>query len=55
MLGVPTICKILAEAPEFRTADLSQVRWLICGGAPLPLHLIEDYRRRGVVLRRATA
>jgi fatty-acyl-CoA synthase len=51
VLGVPTIWKILAEAPEFQTVDLSRVRWLISGGAPLPKHLIEVYRRRGVVLR----
>ena len=51
VLGVPTIWKLLADAPEFQTVDLSRVRWLISGGAPLPKHLIEVYRRRGVVLR----
>jgi fatty-acyl-CoA synthase len=51
VLGVPTIWKLLAEAPEFQTVDLSRVRWLISGGAPLPKHLIEVYRQRGVVLR----
>lgn len=51
VLGVPTIWKILADAPEFQTVDLSRVRWLISGGAPLPRHLIEVYRARGVVLR----
>lgn len=50
-LGVPTIWKLLMEAPEFETVDLSHVRWLISGGAPLPAFLIEAYRRRGVVLR----
>jgi len=51
VLGVPTIWKMLADAPEFETADLSGVRWFISGGAPLPQYLIETYRRRGVVLR----
>jgi fatty-acyl-CoA synthase len=51
VLGVPTIWKMLAEAPEFATADLAHVRWFISGGAPLPKHLIELYRERGVVLR----
>jgi fatty-acyl-CoA synthase len=50
-LGVPTIWKLLMEAPEFATVDLSHVRWLISGGAPLPLYLIEAYQRRGVVFR----
>jgi fatty-acyl-CoA synthase len=51
VLGVPTIWKMLAEAPEFAAVDLSHVRWFISGGAPLPRHLIDVYRERGVVLR----
>ena len=51
VLGVPTIWKVLAEAPELETADLSSVRWLISGGAPLPRHLVDVYRERGIVLR----
>jgi fatty-acyl-CoA synthase len=51
VLGVPTIWKMLAEAPEFATADLSAVRCFFSGGAPLPRHLIDVYRERGVVLR----
>lgn len=50
-LGVPTIWKLLMEAPEFAEADLSSVRWLISGGAPLPTYLIEAYRMRGIVLK----
>jgi fatty-acyl-CoA synthase len=51
VLGVPTIYKLLMEAPAFRTVDLSHVRWLISGGAPLPLYIIEAYQRRGVVFK----
>jgi fatty-acyl-CoA synthase len=51
VLGVPTIYQMLAEAPEFRTADLSRVRWLISGGAPLPTWIIETYQRRGVAFK----
>jgi fatty-acyl-CoA synthase len=51
VLGVPTIYKLLMEAPEFATVDLSHVRWLISGGAPLPLYIIEAYQRRGVVFK----
>ncbi len=51
VLGVPTIWKMLADAPEFETADLSHVRWFISGGAPLPRHLIEVFRERGIVMR----
>ena len=51
VLGVPTIWKMLMEAPEFESADLSRVRWLISGGAPLPRYLIEAYQDRGVVFK----
>jgi len=51
VLGVPTIYKLLMDAPAFRTADLSHIRWLISGGAPLPLYIIEAYQQRGVVFK----
>ena len=51
VLGVPTIWKLLLEHPSFETADLSSIRWLISGGAPLPLYLIDAYQKRGVVFK----
>ena len=51
VLGVPTIWKILMEAPEFASVDLSHVRWLASGGAPLPLYIITTFQKRGVVFR----
>ncbi len=48
VLGVPTIWKLLADAPEFQTTDMSSLRWLCSGGAPLPLHIIETYQSRGL-------
>jgi fatty-acyl-CoA synthase len=50
-LGVPTIWKLLMDAPEFAAADLSHVRWIISGGAPLPHYIIEAYQRRGIVFK----
>jgi fatty-acyl-CoA synthase len=51
VLGVPTIWKLLMEAPEFQSVDLSHVRWFCSGGAPLPEYLIDAYQRRGVVFK----
>ena len=51
VLGVPTIWKLLMETPEFASLDLSHVRWLASGGAPLPLYLIEAFQKRGIVFR----
>ena len=46
VLGVPTIWKMLMEDPSFPAADLSSLRWVISGGAPLPAYIIEAYQRR---------
>jgi fatty-acyl-CoA synthase len=51
VLGVPTIWKMLLEAPEFATADLSHVRWFISGGAPLPEYIAAAFEARGVVFK----
>ncbi|HEX2832862.1 MAG TPA: AMP-binding protein [Thermoanaerobaculia bacterium] len=51
VLGVPTIWKILLDAPEFQSVDLSHVRWFISGGAPLPQFIIDAYQQRGIVFK----
>jgi fatty-acyl-CoA synthase len=51
VLGVPTIWKMLMEAPEFKSANLEHVRWFISGGAPLPHYIIEAFQKRGVVFK----
>ncbi|HVE72672.1 MAG TPA: AMP-binding protein [Thermoanaerobaculia bacterium] len=51
VLGVPTIWKLLMDAPQFATVDLSSVRWFISGGAPLPQYVIDAYQKRGVVFK----
>ncbi len=51
LMAVPTIFKMMMEAPEFATADISSLRWMISGGAPLPLHLAEAYQRRGILFK----
>ncbi len=48
MMGVPAVYLFLREHPRFETADLSGLRFVICGGAPAPLSLIEAYEARGV-------
>jgi fatty-acyl-CoA synthase len=51
VLGVPTIYRLLMDAPEFATVNLSAVRWFISGGAPLPLYIIDAYQQRGVTFK----
>ena len=51
LFGVPTICKILLEAPAFASLDTRHLRWCCSGGAPLPLELLRAYQERGLVFR----
>ncbi|HEX7380967.1 MAG TPA: long-chain fatty acid--CoA ligase [Nevskiaceae bacterium] len=48
MVGVPTIFQAMAQSPRWKDTDLSSLRTLLCGSAPLPLSLIETYAARGL-------
>lgn len=48
MMGVPTIYQMLADDPAFGATDLSRLKVAVCGGAPLPVELIERYHARNV-------
>ena len=43
--AVPTMYQMLTQAPNFKTADMSSLRFCTSGGAPLPVPLIEQYTR----------
>jgi fatty-acyl-CoA synthase len=47
LFGVPTMFATLAALPGWPAADLSSVRTLLCGGAPVPEALIHTYLERG--------
>ncbi|WP_255205562.1 long-chain fatty acid--CoA ligase [Actinomadura sp. BRA 177] len=48
MFGVPTMFQRVAREPGWAAADLSSLRILTCGGAPVPPSLIETYQERGL-------
>jgi fatty-acyl-CoA synthase len=49
--GVPAIYQFLAEHPAWAGADLAKVESWACGGAPMPVALLQRYADRGVVIR----
>ncbi|TYB61776.1 long-chain fatty acid--CoA ligase [Nonomuraea sp. PA05] len=49
MFGVTTMFAALARSPRWAGADLSSVRTLMAGGAPVPPALIRTYQERGLV------
>ena len=48
MFGVPAMFMFMAQHPDFPTRDLSTIRVLACGGAPVPEALIKIYGERGI-------
>lgn len=46
--GVPTMFQMMLDAPRFEATDFSSLRYVISGGAPCPLPLIEAYQQRGL-------
>jgi fatty-acyl-CoA synthase len=48
LFGVPAMFQAIAAVPRWESADLSSVRSMICGGAPVPEALIATYQRRGL-------
>jgi fatty-acyl-CoA synthase len=51
LFGVPTIFKMLLDAPELKALDSGHLRWCCSGGAPLPLELLRAYQKRGLIFR----
>jgi fatty-acyl-CoA synthase len=50
MFGVPVMCDALSSLPAFAATDLSALRLIITGGAPVPIALIRRFQERGVDL-----
>ncbi|WP_455361530.1 acyl-CoA synthetase [Streptomyces sp. SYSU K21746] len=48
LFGVPTMYDVMAARPRWATADLSSLRTLNCGGAPVPARTIATYLARGL-------
>ncbi|GGA72263.1 fatty-acyl-CoA synthase [Pseudoclavibacter endophyticus] len=46
--GVPTTFQMLAEHPDWGTADLSSLRMLTCGGSSVPLRVLDAFEDRGL-------
>ncbi|MBI1280576.1 MAG: AMP-binding protein [Anaerolineaceae bacterium] len=49
--GVPAIYLFLAQNPDFDRTDLSAIKSWGCGGAPMPVALLERYAARGIIIQ----
>lgn len=50
-MGVPTMLNMMAELSDFKTANLNNLLYMIVGGEPMPIPLIEKWQERGVPIR----
>jgi len=48
MFGAPAMYLFMAQQPQFADTDLTSIKTLICGAAPVPESLIELYGERGI-------
>ncbi|CAM5658437.1 Fatty-acyl-CoA synthase OS=Streptomyces fumanus OX=67302 GN=GCM10018772_41010 PE=4 SV=1 [Streptomyces fumanus] len=55
MFGVPTMYDAMAARPRWATTDLTSLRTLNCGGAPVPARTIAAYLARGLAFSQGTA
>lgn len=49
--GVPTMLQMMSDHERFEETDLSSLRYIIVGGSPMPVPLINLWHDRGVMIR----
>ncbi|GJM35686.1 MAG: acid--CoA ligase [Saprospiraceae bacterium] len=50
-MGVPTMLKMMAELPAFKQTTLPNLHYIIAGGEPMPIPLIEQWHQKEVPIR----
>ena len=50
-MAVPTMLKMMADAPEFEAAEFPHLHYFIVGGEPMPIPLIERWHSKNVPIR----
>ncbi len=50
-MAVPTMLKMMLDAPEFDQVRLKSTRYFIVGGEALPIPTIESWHKKGVLIR----
>lgn len=51
LFGVPTMLDLMARTEVFASADLSSLRFVVVGGEPMPIHLIQTWEKKGIPIR----
>ncbi|MCC6802055.1 MAG: long-chain fatty acid--CoA ligase, partial [Anaerolineae bacterium] len=49
--GVPSIYLFMSQHPDFDATDLSRIVSWGCGGAPMPVAVLQQYAKRGIIIQ----
>lgn len=52
-MAVPALLQFMLHAPEREQCDLSSLRWIATGAAPVPVSLLDDWAALGVSIHQA--
>ncbi|MEO7128165.1 MAG: AMP-binding protein, partial [Rhodoferax sp.] len=52
MFAVPAMLLFVSQQPNFVSTDLSSLRLIVCGGAPVPEPLMRTYDQRGIPINK---
>ena len=47
-MAVPALMQFMLATPEMAQCDISSVRWIATGAAPVPVSLLHDYEKLGI-------
>lgn len=47
-MAVPALLQFMLQAPERQSCDISSVRWIATGAAPVPVSLLHEYEALGI-------
>ncbi len=51
--SVPVLLQFMLDTPERKDYDLSSVRWISTGAAPVPVSLLQKYEAEGIAIHQA--
>lgn len=49
--AIPTQFQMMLDSPRFHETDLSSLRFVVAGGAPCPIPVMEAFRKKGVMFK----
>lgn len=52
-MAVPALLQYMLMAPEREQCDISSVRWIATGAAPVPVSLLKEYEEIGIAIHQA--